>query len=161
VLCRASERTVERLDHAGIQSLVLQMVLIPNNLATHFLGEVAAHARLGAGLRGRGSAAHEVIDGILLSRPPRQRVFRRRATHADRLRPDLRPRSGSRPGITRAISESGHQAHTVTTTTAPKCSTNPALPHPGAAQLPRSPQLALLIYVRSLQELQGAGITST
>lgn len=77
MLCRASERTVERLNHAGIQSLVLQMVLIPNNLATHFPGRSRGTCPPGAGLRGRDSAAHEVIDDILLSRPPRQRVFRR------------------------------------------------------------------------------------
>jgi cytochrome P450 len=74
VLCRASERAVERLSHAEIQSLALQMILIPNNLTTHFLGEVAAHVlsnpRLRAELRARDSAAHEVIDDILLSRPP-------------------------------------------------------------------------------------------
>jgi hypothetical protein len=43
VLCRASERVVERLNHAEIQSLVLQMMLIPNNLTIHLLGEVVAH----------------------------------------------------------------------------------------------------------------------
>jgi cytochrome P450 len=75
------DSAVERLSHAEIQSLVLQMMLIPNNLTIHLLGEVAAHVlsnpRLRAELRARGSAAHEVIGDILLSRPPQQRVSRR------------------------------------------------------------------------------------
>lgn len=40
-------------------------------------------------------------------RPPAHRA--RRATHADRLRPALRPRCPPRPGITRAVPEPGHQ----------------------------------------------------
>jgi hypothetical protein len=50
-------------------------------------------------------------------RPPAHRA--RRATHADRLRPALRPRRPPRPGITRAVPEPDHQTRTVTTVTAP------------------------------------------
>ena len=42
----------------------------------------------------------------------------RRETHADRLRPALRPRRPSRPGVTRAIPEPDHQTRTVTTAAA-------------------------------------------
>ena len=91
----------------------------------------------------------------------------RRAAHADRLRPALHPRRGSRLGITRAIPEPGHQTHTETTTTAPKCSTNPACTIRVLLNYRQKPQLALLIYLGSLHGPGGrllcrpVGIAST
>jgi hypothetical protein len=77
--------TDDRLTSAEIQTLILQMAFLPNNLTIHLLGEVAVRVLGDPGarreLRAGDKAASMIVDQVLRDSPPLRRVFRRTARH--------------------------------------------------------------------------------
>jgi hypothetical protein len=73
----------------------------------------------------------------------------RRDNHPDPRRREIRQRRPPRPRITRPVPRERRQSHNVNMTAAPNAQL-PDRPCPSTAQLHAKPQVALLIYIRSL-----------